>query len=63
MSNVPARGSPLEQGAATMWNIEIGEPVPETWEPLSSVLANADVETSWQHGVGCNDRSSIGECA
>lgn len=46
-----------------MWNIEIGEPVPGTWEPLSSVLANADVETSWQHGVGCDDKSPNGECA
>lgn len=45
-----------------MWNIKIGEPVPGTWEPLSSVLAIADVETSWQPGVGYSN-SSNGERA
>lgn len=32
--DIRAHISPLEGGAATEWNIEIGETVPGPWEPL-----------------------------
>lgn len=46
-----------------MWNIEIGESVPGTWEPLPWFMANAEVETSWQPSIRRNSKSPNGERA
>lgn len=46
-----------------MWNIEIGESVPGTWEPLPCFMANTEVETSWQPSIRRNSKMPNGERA
>lgn len=46
-----------------MWNIEIGESVPGTWEPLPCFMVNAEVETSWQPSIHRNGQRPNGERA
>lgn len=46
-----------------MWNIEIGESVPGTWEPLPCFMAYTEVETSWQPSIRRNSKRPSGERA
>lgn len=46
-----------------MCNIEIGESVPGTWEPLPCFMVNAEVETSWQPSIRRNGQRPNGERA